>query len=163
MKPAWRRFGLHPMISNLVVLLGLRAAHPPMSTTMKLSVYAGQACFIIVPDFLQPPAATSLYAPLRHIGYVDDRALCEEQIRTINQAITDSFYAIVGPNVVEAWWSWLTPDMSTGEGQASRGHAHPFSKEHRNEQGQEGPTSASRDLRHSGNARAPQSQVATRE
>ena len=70
---------------------------------MKLGVYAGQTCFIVVPDFLLPPSATALYAPLVFSGFVDERAVRGKDIANILDSIDACFYAIVEETVVQAW------------------------------------------------------------
>ena len=69
---------------------------------MKLGVYAGQTCFIVVPDFLLPPSATALYAPLIFSGFVDERAVRTTDISSILNSIDTCFYAIVEETIVRA-------------------------------------------------------------
>ena len=75
----------------------------PAEAQMKLSVYAGHTCFIVTHEFLQPPSATALYAPLRLCGYVATAHLPPEHRDLIHREMKDRDYAIVAEDVVLSW------------------------------------------------------------
>lgn len=70
---------------------------------MKLSVYAGHTCFIVTHEFLQPPSATSLYAPLRLRGYIATAHLPQDQRDLIHTEMKGRGYAIVAEEQVLNW------------------------------------------------------------
>lgn len=70
---------------------------------MKFSVYSGQSCCVVVPEFLLPPAATARYEPLIHLGSVDESAIDPDQLQRIHDAIAQQFHALVDETSVGGW------------------------------------------------------------
>ena len=70
---------------------------------MKLRVYEGKDCFIVVPELFLPPADASAHAPFTLAGFVDEANLRMDELIAIRNGIESRFFAVVCEKTISAW------------------------------------------------------------
>lgn len=76
---------------------------------MRLRLYAGRSCWVLVPEFLPPPAEAAIYAPLEFRGFIEDIDGDREELEHLRHALRRSNFAVVPHDVVERLWPGGVP------------------------------------------------------
>lgn len=77
---------------------------------MTMRLYRGNACWLLVPDFLQLPVAAARHEPLEFLGYIREEQLRPIELQTVKLSIRERFFAQVPESIVQQLWPSLTPD-----------------------------------------------------
>ena len=70
---------------------------------MRIRLYAGQACWVCVPEFLLPPASSDIYRPLVFEGICDTEDLPAEQASYLEQGIDRHLFAVLPLGELTNW------------------------------------------------------------
>lgn len=79
---------------------------------MRFRLYAAQTCWVLVPEFLEPPVETEIYAPLEFRGYIDHLDADWEELGHIYHSLRRNFFAVVPHDVVGRLWPRGIPASS---------------------------------------------------